>query len=103
MKISRETLRIIDANLNRIGEGLRFLEELARMTLDDAALTQRLKDMRHDVSIADMDLKRQLLEARDSCSDVGAAMDVTGGEEGRGMAESLVTNARRAQESLRVM
>ncbi len=30
-----KTLRIIDANLNRIGEGLRFLEDLARLLLND--------------------------------------------------------------------
>ncbi|GAI46473.1 unnamed protein product, partial [marine sediment metagenome] len=29
------TLRIIDANLNRIGEGLRLLEDLARLLLND--------------------------------------------------------------------
>ena len=30
-----DMLRIIDANLNRIGEGLRFLEEMARLMLND--------------------------------------------------------------------
>jgi len=38
---SGQTLRIIDANLNRIGEGLRLLEDIARLLLDDAALTQQ--------------------------------------------------------------
>ena len=46
--ISQDTLRIIDANLNRTGEGLRVLEETARLSLNDAALTQRLKNLRHD-------------------------------------------------------
>ena len=31
-------LRIIDANLNRVAEGLRVLEDVARLALDDAAL-----------------------------------------------------------------
>ena len=39
----RQTLRIIDANLNRIGEGLRLLEDLARLLLNDVSLTQQLK------------------------------------------------------------
>ncbi|GAH95000.1 unnamed protein product [marine sediment metagenome] len=43
---SYQTLRIIDANLNRIGEGLRLLEDLARLLLNDATLTQQLKTMR---------------------------------------------------------
>ena len=42
--VSGQTLRIIDANLNRIGEGLRVLEELARLVLNDVVLTQQLKN-----------------------------------------------------------
>ncbi len=47
--IPRQTLRIIDANLNRIGEGLRLLEDLARLLLNDSTLTQQLKTMRHEI------------------------------------------------------
>ncbi|MCK4863503.1 MAG: hypothetical protein KAS25_04355, partial [Dehalococcoidales bacterium] len=46
--IPKETLRIIDANINRIGEGLRVLEEFARLSLNDTDLTQQLKNMRHE-------------------------------------------------------
>ena len=35
---STRTLRIVDASLNRIGEGLRLLEDLARLLLNDATL-----------------------------------------------------------------
>ncbi|MBM3172271.1 MAG: thiamine phosphate synthase, partial [Chloroflexi bacterium] len=45
----RQTLRIIDANCNRIGEGLRFLEDIARFILNDAQLSHRLKVTRHDL------------------------------------------------------
>jgi thiamine-phosphate pyrophosphorylase len=103
MLIPDDTLRIIDANLNRIGEGLRFLEELARLRLDDAALTQQLKDMRHDVAMVGLPLKQSLLGARDVGGDVGVDMEVAGEAKGRGIAEAIVANARRAQESLRVM
>ncbi len=51
--MSGQTLRIIDANLNRLGEGLRLLEEIARFMLDDAALTQQLKTMRHELIRSD--------------------------------------------------
>ena len=47
--ISSQTLRIIDANLNRIGEGLRLLEDVSRLLLNDGALTQQLKNMRHEL------------------------------------------------------
>ena len=47
-----QALRIIDANLNRAREGLRVVEEYARFCLDDAALTQSAKSMRHDLGEA---------------------------------------------------
>jgi thiamine-phosphate pyrophosphorylase len=101
--ISADTLRIIDANLNRIGEGLRFLEEAARLMLNDAELTQKLKNMRHEMVRCDWQLQQQLLQARDSEGDVGADMVVSDEETPRMMLEALVANARRVQESLRVM
>lgn len=54
-------LRIIDANINRLGEGLRVLEEFARMTLNDAVLTQKLKDVRHKTVKIDAALQKRLL------------------------------------------
>jgi thiamine-phosphate pyrophosphorylase len=101
--IPSATLRIIDANLNRIGEGLRVLEELARLMLDDAGLTQQLKDMRHDMVRVDWQLQTQLLQARDSEGDVGVDMKVPGEAKSREIPVSVVANARRVQESLRVM
>ncbi len=98
-----DTLRIVDANLNRISEGLRVLEELARMMLDDAVLTQQLKNMRHEMVKVDSELQRKLLQARDSEGDVGADMEVPGEDKQRDMQAIVVANARRIQESLRVM
>ena len=63
---SRQTLRIIDANLNRIGEGLRLLEDLARLLLNDATLSQQLKTMRHGLVTSDWSFNQKLLQSRDS-------------------------------------
>jgi thiamine-phosphate pyrophosphorylase len=101
--ISGDTLRIIDANLNRIGEGLRVLEELARLSLNDAILTQQLKNMRHDMARVDWQLQQQLLQARDSGGDVGVDMEVPGEDKQREIPITIVANARRVQESLRVI
>jgi thiamine monophosphate synthase len=57
-----EYLRIFDANLNRIGEGLRFLEDLARLTLNDVGLTRQLKTMRHDILESDESFKSPCAE-----------------------------------------
>lgn len=97
------TLRIIDANLNRIGEGLRVLEEFARLSLNDAALTQQLKNMRHEMVNVAAKLQEQLIDARDSQGDVGADMTVPGQEKPRDVTETIIANSRRVQESLRVM
>jgi thiamine-phosphate pyrophosphorylase len=96
-------LRIIDANLNRIGEGLRVLEEFARLLLNDADLTQRLKNMRHGMVRIDAELQPRLIGARDASGDVGAGMKAAAEEKRQDVAETIIANARRVQESLRVM
>jgi thiamine-phosphate pyrophosphorylase len=101
--ISRQTLRIIDANLNRISEGLRLLEDLARLVLNDASLSQQLKTMRHEFVTSDWSFQQQLLEARNSESDVGIDIKAPGQEKRRGLPITVVANARRVQESLRVV
>lgn len=101
--ISKNTLRIIDANLNRIGEGLRVLEEIARLSLNDTSLTQQLKDMRHDIVRVGGDFQQKLINARDAEGDVGADMLVAGEEKPRDTKDTVIANARRIQESLRVL
>ena len=96
-------LRIIDANLNRIGEGLRVLEEFARLSLNDTGLTGQLKNMRHKMVHIDTELQQRLLQARDAAGDVGAGKAAPGQEKRRDAAETIIANARRVQESLRVM
>ncbi len=100
---SHQTLRIIDASLNRVGEGLRFLEELARLLLDDVALTEQLKTMRHKLVKGDQLFQQQLLQSRDSEGDVGVDIEVAGENESKDLSLLLVANARRVQESLRTL
>ena len=72
--------RIMDANMNRAAEGLRLLEEVARLVLNDADLCQQLKDMRHHVLMGGAGFHDTLIQARDSAADIGADMEATGGE-----------------------
>ncbi len=101
--VSQPTLRIIDANLNRISEGLRVLEDIARLLLNDRALTKQLKTMRHELVRSDWSFNQQLLQARNSESDVGINIEVPGEEKERELPVIAVANARRVQESLRTM
>lgn len=101
--ISPEILRIIDASTNRIGEGLRLLEDVARLILNDVSLTQQLKNLRHELVRSDWPLQQQLLQARDSESDVGTGIEALGMKKRRELPATVVANSRRVQESLRVM
>ncbi len=98
-----QTLRIIDANLNRVSEGLRLLEEIARLLLNDTALTQQLKTMRHELIRGDRLFNQQLLQSRNSEGDVGINVEVLGEEKEKELPMVLVANARRVQESLRTL
>jgi thiamine-phosphate pyrophosphorylase len=101
--ISGQTLRIIDANLNRIGEGLRFLEDIARLLLNDAALTQQLKTMRHELVKSDWSFNKQLIQARNSEGDIGINIEAPEQERQRELPLTIVANSRRVQESLRTV
>lgn len=96
-------LRIYDANFNRCSEGLRVLEETARFLLNDSELTKDLKHLRHQLAKYYTEIEPQLLTSRDSVNDVGIKSDLPT-EYARGDTGSIVTaNARRVQESLRVL
>ena len=100
---SPHTWRIIDANLNRTSEALRVLEDIARFVLNDATLSQQLKNMRHALVTADLPFNKQLIEGRDVAGDVGMNTVAAGQEKEKGLPLALVANARRAQESLRTL
>jgi thiamine-phosphate pyrophosphorylase len=94
-------LRVIDANCNRIGEGLRFLEDIARFTLNDATLSQQLKTIRHSIIKSISKLGIRLISERNADSDVGANVELTNQQQDL---PSLITaNAKRAEEGLRVI
>jgi thiamine-phosphate pyrophosphorylase len=100
---SRQVMRIIDANFNRIGEGLRLLEEIARLMLDDYQLTQRLKTLRHELVRGDPSFNQQLIQSRNAEGDIGIDIEVPGEEKAKELPLVLVANARRVQESLRTL
>jgi len=95
--------RIIDANLDRIGEGLRLLEDVARFLLNDTHLTEQLKTMRHEILRGDWPFHRQLIQSRDSGGDIGMDIEARGEPNQRELPITIMANARRVQESLRVL
>jgi thiamine-phosphate pyrophosphorylase len=101
--MSRQRQRVIDANLNRAGEGLHLLEDLARLMLNDAALTQQLKTIRHEVLRGDLAFNQQLIQSRDPAGDVGADVEGLAEEKHRELPIMVVANSRRVQEALRTL
>lgn len=97
-------LRLIDANLNRIREGLRVLESIARFLLDDASILEPLKAIRHELAEDNYYSQRQLLAARRSGEeDVGAFLEPPKETKRGDFTDLVIANARRVEESLRVM
>lgn len=95
-----QILRIIDANCNRVGEGLRFLEDVARFLLNDAGLTRQLKQLRHNLVTSLSQFGPALMSVRNADTDVGVDTSIIRQQD----LSSLVTaNARRAEEGLRVV
>ncbi len=91
--------RLIDANLNRLKEGLRVLEDLRRYLYDDGEHSRRLKALRHSLQQA-YDPAR--LRYRDILNDV--LKESTESEMQRSdPGDLLVANFSRAQESARVL
>lgn len=93
--------RILDANLNRAREGLRVLEDIARFVLDDRKTCARLKDLRHRLVLDGR--TADLLSARDAASDTAAFLDTEPELTRSGLFAILIANAKRVQESLRVL
>jgi len=96
-------LRILDVNLNRIGEGLRLLEDITRFILNDPELSEQLKNMRHELLPKDRSLQKRLLSARKAGDDVGAFLDVDSEAERDDTVSLVSANSRRVQQSLRVL
>jgi thiamine-phosphate pyrophosphorylase len=97
-------LRILDANANRAREALRVMEDIARFGLDDAALTEGLKYLRHDFAAAVKTLPMdEALLARDTPGDVGTSVKTEAEFTRTSLAEVLTANAKRLSEALRSM
>jgi thiamine-phosphate pyrophosphorylase len=97
-------LRILDASANRVGEGLRTVEEWARFALDDHELSTELKLIRHQVAGALAVLPRhRMLAARDTVGDVGTEISSPSEHVRNHAGEVVVAGISRTGQSLRVM
>ena len=97
--LSPELFRVIDANLNRLKEGIRVIEDIMRYRDNNKELSSKLKELRHKARINET---IELLKNRDSINDV--LRPSTKSELQRSDVLSVMSaNFKRAQESSRVL
>ncbi|EJP76177.1 MULTISPECIES: hypothetical protein [Campylobacter] len=98
MSENERIYRVIDANLNRLKEGLRVVEDIKRYVFDDAQLAYKIKNLRHKAKIP----ANEFIKFRDADSDVLKKSTKT--EQDRQNLDDIMTaNIKRAQESARVL
>ena len=97
--LTSELFRVCDANLNRLREGIRVVEDIMRYRDNNKTLSSKLKELRHTARI---DENLELLMHRDSINDV--LRPTIQDELQRGnIGDILTANFKRAQESSRVL
>jgi hypothetical protein len=96
---SEKIERLIDANLNRLKEGIRVIEDINRYIYDDASLTSRLKTLRHTLQPL---YSQERLTFRDIESDVQKTT-ISSELNRTGITDLIIANFSRAQESARVL
>ena len=92
---------IIDANINRVSEGLRVIEEFTRFTIQEKPLTDRLSKLRKEINITESyEEGIAHLMVRDTDQDV-RAKEIP--QKRLSIYEVLKANFKRVEEGLRVL
>ena len=91
--------RLIDANLNRLKEGIRVIEDINRYLYDNQTIASKLKLLRH---LAKIDNYLELLPHRDIHNDV-LKMSIETEMVREEISDLLLANYKRTQEAARVL
>lgn len=94
-----ELLRVVDANLNRLKEGIRVIEDCARYVHNDKERAGRLKSLRHLCKVAPIE---PLLASRDSVNDV-LRPTIESELNRTDLRSIIIANYKRGEESARVL
>lgn len=97
--MDKKDLRLLDANLNRLREGIRVVEDIYRYIFNDKSTASKLKDLRHKSRI---DNYKELLDSRDIKNDV-LRSSIKSEQNRSDLNSILIANFKRAQESSRVL
>jgi len=102
--MQRSVYRIIDANFNRAREAVRVIEEFCRFALNSSSLTERAKQLRHELcaAVGKLDAGR-LISSRDTPGDVGVGKTVDGQLGRTNLNDCLTAGCKRLTEGLRTL
>jgi thiamine-phosphate pyrophosphorylase len=99
---STDVSRILDASLNRAGEGLRVVEDYVRFVLDDPFLTSQMKSLRHDFgALATRFSDTDRHAARDTQGDVGTGISTSSEVARADTWDVCAASLKRTEQSLR--
>ncbi len=95
--------RTIDANINRLREAIRVIEDILRFEYDDLLLFEDFKKIRHSIEDFLQGIEIDLLNSRGSDSDVGIKNVVESENIRENMYSIIKANFIRAEEASRVL
>jgi thiamine-phosphate pyrophosphorylase len=98
-ELSPDLYRVIDANLNRLKEGIRVVEDILRYRDNNKELSSKLKELRHLSKIKET---KKLLQYRDINNDV-LRLSIKSELNRSDIDSIIIANFKRAQESSRVL
>ncbi|MBN1493294.1 MAG: hypothetical protein JW938_04035 [Candidatus Omnitrophica bacterium] len=105
MKKKQSIYRVLDANYNRVREGLRVCEDISRFFLENDVLAAAYKTIRHKVTKLILLMPaayRSIVLTRDSENDCGKTSFMPGGKKSS-VQDVFLRNIKRAEEATRVI
>ena len=100
--MDRRAARIVDANLNRLSEGLKVVEDVLRLGFEHRGLLRGIRSLRNRLGRDTLVLRRRVVLERHSEDDPGRP-DRFDRARRRDLADVLAANFKRCQEACRVL
>jgi len=97
--LTPDLFRVVDANLNRLKEGIRVVEDILRYRDNNKELSSKLKKLRHLCQVKET---INLLKFRDTDNDV-LRSSIKSELNRSGIDSIIIANFKRAEESSRVL
>ena len=100
--MERRAARITDVNLNRLTEGLKVVEDIVRLGLEQRALLRSVRALRHRLGRETVTLRKSVVAFRDSEQDPGRG-DRFDRAKRKDLEDVLLANFKRSEEAARVL